>query len=783
MASASLCESQDQQVSSMQQTEDQSAVTHTPPEERSLNNRPTEMTDQKPYQCGLCSVTFDINVELVTHVHRHSLTKPYQCGYCKVSYEDNPRLIVHVKTHAKFTINMPSEAVRLANECSAKVCRYTDPRISAVVDSQETASNNGVYPAERQAVSVTNSIVNVIKSANSSASLTVGKSGSDEGDRTSNSTVVNIGSEMVLENPWQCENEIKSEVSSDEDGEGWNSCLDVKTESDNEDLNKGNQVEVVVTRRASLRSAKKSVRAKSMRKIKGNKNSTSKPFKCDLCAASFKVARYVADHKRRVHKVSVSRSYDKQENNNKEVGHLLLAASNRSEPDQLLNGVSGTMEGTVNRTGNSDVDKHSGVKASQRLSKADTKFSYDCSICGKVLANSQTLKRHKIYVHSDSRPFPCSQCSMRFKNRKHLKDHIAFVHNDERHFPCSHCPARLKTKVQLNNHIRNKHTHERPYQCSICSARFKQKGILTTHIKNRHSEDNIECKDPDDRPYLCRHCPAQFKLKGSLSTHTLLKHNDIEGANKGRPCVCPHCPLKFKQNCRLENHIARVHENRRPYPCPHCGTCFKGKGELSNHVKRIHNTETPHQCTDCGKCFKVKAALNQHWCRPRECPLCKTLLNCPSTYQTHMMRKHSKDRHQCSHCERDFGTRQELKVHIRTHTKEKPYTCEFCGQSFAVLTYLNYHRNGLHLNTRPYKCPICQKGFNSYSSMWQHKRRHLGDRRYPCTQCDKKFYNSDSLRRHALTHTEIRAYVCFVCEKTYRSRSSLKYHLKNSHQL
>jgi transcription elongation factor Elf1 len=56
----------------------------------------------KPFQCGLCSVTFELNPDLVIHVKKHALTKPFQCAICKVSYNSNPELTSHVRVHNIF---------------------------------------------------------------------------------------------------------------------------------------------------------------------------------------------------------------------------------------------------------------------------------------------------------------------------------------------------------------------------------------------------------------------------------------------------------------------------------------------------------------------------------------------------------------------------------------------------------------------------------------------------------------------------------------------------------
>lgn len=134
----------------------------------------------------------------------------------------------------------------------------------------------------------------------------------------------------------------------------------------------------------------------------------------------------------------------------------------------------------------------------------------------------------------------------------------------------------------------------------------------------------------------------------------------------------------------------------------------------------------------------------------------------------------------CDLCQKQFQSPSTLRMHMRSHVGGKPYHCKTCGKSFSISGNLEKHER-THLGVKDFVCQYCQKAFTLNETLKIHERIHTGEKRYHCQFCSQSFLYLSTKRNHEQRHKREKSgkgYACFQCPKVCKTAAALGMHQK-----
>lgn len=341
----------------------------------------------------------------------------------------------------------------------------------------------------------------------------------------------------------------------------------------------------------------------------------------------------------------------------------------------------------------------------------------------------------------------------------------------------------------------DKHKWPNIHMCRRCHENldkineFREQCLLSSdHLKIVKADKNVyenSTGDPHQPLSIRTICKQEQQKNDRPSDKTAFNREDN---------ICDSCQENDDTSYAKLKPLKKKEKEEIPatfdYLCDFCKLTFVLKKHLIAHM-RVHRR---FPCKICFQTFKTFAELKVHRkSHPKErtfmCDVCSRCFKSNSDLKIHFHRVHASKQIACSHpdCEKTFGSKYLMGQHVKmTHSREKSrgFVCDFCGEIKKYKQNLKEHIVRVHLkNSKIYskECPFCLKWFKANSHYTEHVRRHTGEKNHKCDVCKTSFVTAFGLKKHKYSHTNTRPYNCKLCKTGYYHISYLRDHYKRVH--
>lgn len=223
----------------------------------------------------------------------------------------------------------------------------------------------------------------------------------------------------------------------------------------------------------------------------------------------------------------------------------------------------------------------------------------------------------------------------------------------------------------------------------------------------------VDTSDNQLPEYMCIPCIDKAKAAQEFKQLIMETHQNLLDKLKPKTCLKkaeikmePNLAVDFMEICDMIDNedikliqdfqIKNYEQPESKTVLPEIRHIYNTRKKMLNYKNLINiNTKTKESMVKTTQ-RKIKSDDLQKCYVPDEtssfeCGLCKLKLSSKGNLKVHMVTHTGERPFHCSYCPKSFRQKQSLIVHIRIHTKERPVKCKACSKTFRQQSNLEAH--------------------------------------------------------------------------------------------